>query len=181
MMLQPQADDLVSQHKPDAIISDQNIPWTAEIAEKYGIPRLVFHGSCCFSICLSIVASQHNQKVTVNSDTESFLVPGLPDPVYIARSQMPERFFGKMGLHEFFDKFIEAERKTYAVVANTFVEIESEYIKHYEKIGVSKEGSSYVNIGLLIKDLLKLKKERLEKQVLHQLAKNPPCIMHLSN
>ncbi|OMO65909.1 hypothetical protein COLO4_30932 [Corchorus olitorius] len=135
MLLQPQADDLVSQHKPDAIISGQNIPWTAEIAEKYGIPRLVFHGSCCFSVCLSIAASQHEQKVTVNSDTESFLVPGLPDPVYITRSHMPERFFGNLGLHEFFDKFMEAERKTYAVVANTFVEIESEYIKHYEKIG----------------------------------------------
>ncbi|EOY07880.1 UDP-Glycosyltransferase superfamily protein, putative [Theobroma cacao] len=52
MTLQPQADDLVSQYKPDAIISDQNIPWTAEIAQNYVIPGLVFHGTCCLNLSL---------------------------------------------------------------------------------------------------------------------------------
>ncbi|KAK9290927.1 hypothetical protein L1049_009106 [Liquidambar formosana] len=31
MMLQPQSDQLVHQHHPGAIISDFNLPWTAEI------------------------------------------------------------------------------------------------------------------------------------------------------
>ena len=138
MMLQPQAEKLVQQHKPDAIISDLNIPWTAEIARKCGIPRLVFHGSCCFSLCLTTCAGQYKPHAIVSSDTEPFLVPGLPHPVYITKSQMPDRFFGNLGLDEFFEKFIEAERDTYGVVSNTFYEIEPEYVKLYEKIAGKK-------------------------------------------
>lgn len=134
MMLQPQAQQLVQQHQPDAIISDLNFPWTAEIARNCGIPRLVFHGTCCFSLCLSSCASQYKPQATVSSDTEPFLVPGLPHPVYITMSQMPDRFFANLGLHEFFEKFIVAERDTYGVVSNTFYEIEPEYVKHYEKL-----------------------------------------------
>ncbi|XP_065616027.1 UDP-glycosyltransferase 73C3 [Quercus suber] len=79
-------------------------------------------------------ASQYKPHATVSSDTELFLVPGLPHPVYITMSQMPVRFFGNLGLHEFFEKFMEAERDMYGVVSNTFCEIEPEYVKHYEKL-----------------------------------------------
>ncbi|KAH9671459.1 UDP-glycosyltransferase 73C3 [Citrus sinensis] len=134
MMLQPQADDLVRQCQPDAIISNMNFPWTAEIARKYGIPRLVFRGTCCFSLSLSVAAAQHKPNVNVSSDTETFLVPGLPRSVYITQSQMPDQFFGNTDLQEFFEKFIKAERNSYGVVANTFFEIEPDYVKHYEKV-----------------------------------------------
>lgn len=132
--MQPQADDLVHRYQPDAIISDLNIPWTAEIAVKYGIPRLVFHGSNFFALCLSMAASQHKSNVQVSSDSEPFLVPDLPQPVFITMNQMPDRFFNNLGLQEFFVKMIEADRNTYGVVANTFFEIEPEYVKHYEKV-----------------------------------------------
>ncbi|KAM4078310.1 hypothetical protein ACB094_09G027600 [Castanea mollissima] len=128
MMLQPQAQQLVQQHQPDAIISDLNFPWMAEIARNCGIPRLVFHGTCCFSLCLTSCASQYKPRATLSSDTEPFLVPGLPHPVYITMSQMPDRFFGNLGLHEFFEKFMEADRDPYGVVSNTFYEIEPEYV-----------------------------------------------------
>ncbi|KAL5807329.1 hypothetical protein ACOSQ4_030062 [Xanthoceras sorbifolium] len=82
MMLHPQADDVVRRYRPDAIVSDFNFPWTAEISRKYGIPRLSFHGTCCFSLCLSMAASQHKPNVKVSSETETFLVPGLPEPFY---------------------------------------------------------------------------------------------------
>ncbi|KAL4605484.1 hypothetical protein ACB092_09G032500 [Castanea dentata] len=131
MMLQPQAQQLVQQHQPDAIISDLNFPWTAEIARNCGIPRLVFHGTCCFSLCLTSCASQYKPRATLSSDTEPFLVPSLPHP-------MPNRFFGNLGLHEFFEKFMEADRDTYGVVSNTFYEIEPEYVKHYEKLSGKK-------------------------------------------
>ena len=92
------------------------------------------HAAFQFSLCLSSCASQYKPHATVSSDTELFLVPGLPHPVYITMSQMPDRFFGNLGLHEFFEKFMEAERDTYGVVSNTFYEIEPEYVKHYEKL-----------------------------------------------
>ncbi|KAI9153086.1 hypothetical protein LWI28_005733 [Acer negundo] len=126
-MLQPQADDLVRRYRPDAIVSDFNLPWTAEIARKYGIPRFTFNGTCCFSLCLTMAASQHKPNVKVHSETEPFLVPGLPDPVYVTLSQMPDRFFGKT-------EKTHTEHDTCGVVSNTFFEIEPEYVKLYEKV-----------------------------------------------
>lgn len=134
MMLQPPSSDLVRRHRPDAIISDLNLPWTAEIAREHGIPRIVFNGGCCFSLSVVDGVARHKPHENVSSDTEPFLVPGLPDPVFITKSHMPERFFGNLDLHEFFKSFMEAERNTYGVVANTFYEIEPEYVDHYKKI-----------------------------------------------
>ncbi|KAH7855201.1 hypothetical protein Vadar_022297 [Vaccinium darrowii] len=134
MMLQPQSDDLVRQHQPDAIISDLNIPWTAQIAEKYSIPRIVFHGTSCFSLCVTDSVSKYKPYEGVSNDWMPFLVPGLPDRIHITMSQMPGRFFRNLGLQEFFMQFVEAERNTYGVVANTFYEIEPKYIEHYKKI-----------------------------------------------
>ncbi|XP_052173372.1 scopoletin glucosyltransferase-like [Diospyros lotus] len=138
MMLHPQGDDLVRQHQPDAIISDQNIPWTAQIARKYGIPRLVFHGTSCFSLCVSDSVSKYKPHENVNSDYKPFLVPGLPEPVHVTKSWMPSRFFRHVGLQEFFAQFVEAERNTYGTIANTFYEIEPKYVEHYGKISGKK-------------------------------------------
>ncbi|KAA8516566.1 hypothetical protein F0562_016928 [Nyssa sinensis] len=138
MMLQPQADDLVRRHQPDAIISDLNLPWTAEIGRKYGIPRIVFHGTCCFSLSVTDSVNKYRPHENVDSEFFPFLVPFLPDPVRITRSQMPNRFFRNMGLQEFFAQFMEAERNTYGVVANSFYEIEPKYIEHLKKITAKK-------------------------------------------
>ncbi|XWS59648.1 hypothetical protein CRYUN_Cryun08bG0140200 [Craigia yunnanensis] len=62
---------------------------------------------------------------------------------------MPDWFFGNLGLHELFDKFIEAKRNTYAIVANTCHEIEPKYIKHYEKITEKPNSVLYVCFGSL--------------------------------
>lgn len=137
MMLQPQGDELVRQHRPDAIVSDMNLPWTADVADKYGIPRIIFHGTCCFSLSVSAVSAQHNPNANNTNSvsyTQPFLLPGLPDPVYVTKSQMPGRFFGNTGLEEFFAKFIDAETKTYGTVANTFCELEPKYVDCYAKI-----------------------------------------------
>ncbi|KAL4605486.1 hypothetical protein ACB092_09G032700 [Castanea dentata] len=151
MMLQPQAQQLLQQHQLDAIISDLNFPWTAEIAQNCGIPRLVFHGTCCFSLCLTsssaTCASQYKPHATVSSDTKPFLVLGLPHPVYITMSQMPDRFFGNLGLHEFFEKFMEAERDMYGFVSNMFYEIEPEYVKQYEKLGCTDKAKHEKLVG----------------------------------
>ncbi|KAG5556885.1 hypothetical protein RHGRI_007213 [Rhododendron griersonianum] len=138
MMLQPQGDDLVRQYRPDAIISDLNIPWTAQIAKKYDIPRIVFHGTCCFSLCVTDSVSKYKPYEGVSNDWMPFLVPGLPDRVHITMSEMPGRFFRNLGLQEFFIQFVEAERNTYGVVANSVYEIEPEYVEHYKKISGKK-------------------------------------------
>nr|POE50306.1 pentatricopeptide repeat-containing protein [Quercus suber] len=142
-------------------------------------------------------ASQYKPHATVSSDTELFLVPGLPHPVYITMSQMPVRFFGNLGLHEFFEKFMEAERDISGIGVKTGLAWgEEENIgvlvdrDHVEEVvtrlmgeseavqgmrnrvsklsklamaAISKGGSSYVNMVLLIEDLLNLRRDRLSK------------------
>ncbi|KAJ0829014.1 hypothetical protein HanLR1_Chr00c0052g0700181 [Helianthus annuus] len=34
---------------PSCIISDNQFPWTTDLAHRFGIPRLVFHGPGCFT------------------------------------------------------------------------------------------------------------------------------------
>ncbi|CAH2042356.1 unnamed protein product [Thlaspi arvense] len=134
MMLCPQAEDLVRRHRPDAIISDVNLPWTAQVARKYDIPRIIFHGTCLFSLCVSDSVTRYRPYEGIDSDYELFLVPVLPEKVPIARSWMPSRFFRRLGLQDFSADFAEAERNTYGVVANTLFEIEPQYVDHYGKI-----------------------------------------------
>ena len=65
---------------PSCIISDKHLPWTGEVAQKFGIPRYWFDGTSCFTLL-----SNHNietSKVLESvSGSEPFLVPGLPDEI----------------------------------------------------------------------------------------------------
>ncbi|XP_028105030.1 scopoletin glucosyltransferase-like [Camellia sinensis] len=137
-LLQPQADDLIRLHQPDAIISDINLPWTAQISRKYNIPRITFSATSFFSLCVTDSITKFKPYEFVTHDFEPFLVPGLPHTVGISRSQMPGRFFRDMGLQQFFAQIIEAERDSYGVVANTFCAIEREYVEHYRKTSGKK-------------------------------------------
>nr|BAO66180.1 hypothetical protein [Delphinium grandiflorum] len=132
-LLQPQIDHLVRTLSPDAIVTDLNFPWTAEIAEKHGIPRILFNGSCCFSMALTTAVYQVLPGVNVSSDSEPFLVTGLPDPIYVTNEQLPIRSMRHMNLTEFFNQMREADGKTMSVVSNSFQELEPDYVVHYEK------------------------------------------------
>ncbi|XAR69125.1 Trans-zeatin O-beta-D-glucosyltransferase [Bertholletia excelsa] len=138
-ILHPLADDLVRCHRPDAIISDLNLPWTAQISRKYGIPRIVFHSTSCFALCISQCIGAYRPHEGVNSDYEAFPVPGLPEPVHITKSDMPTGVFNEPGLQELFGLFAEADQNTYgAVMANTFSELEPKYVEHFEKSSKKK-------------------------------------------
>ncbi|KAI8014005.1 Scopoletin glucosyltransferase [Camellia lanceoleosa] len=97
-LLQPQADDLVRLHQPDAIISDINLPWTAQISRKYNIPRITFSATSCFSLCVTDSITKFKPYESVTHDFEHFLVPGLPHRVGISRSQMPDSISSSMQL-----------------------------------------------------------------------------------
>lgn len=124
--------------KPNCLISDMGFPWTAQIAQKFHIPRIVFHGTCCFSLLCSHNIFASKILDTLNSDTEYFVVPGLPDRVEVTKAQvsgsMPNKNSNSAAMKDFRDQIREAERTSYGVVVNSFEELEPEYVKEYRKV-----------------------------------------------
>ncbi|GJZ48269.1 UDP-glycosyltransferase 73E1-like protein [Tanacetum coccineum] len=140
-MLEQPAEDLIRKLSPppDCIISDFLFPWTTDMARRFNIPRLVFHGPGCFWLmCMQAVFRSDDFK-TIKSDKEKFMLPGLPDQVEVTKLQItgsskeikPEQM-------EFWIRATEAEKAAYGTVVHTFYELESEYVKEYSKVKDTK-------------------------------------------
>ncbi|KAL3839720.1 hypothetical protein ACJIZ3_024311 [Penstemon smallii] len=134
-LLQEQVEELVQGLKPSCLIADMCFTWTTDLALKLRIPRLIFHGTCCFSLlCMHIVRMSKDFEA-ITSDSEYFVVPGLPDRIEITKTQLkgtvskwtPEWIKVR-------DQMVESEVKAFGTVANTFEELEPEYIKELSKV-----------------------------------------------
>jgi hypothetical protein len=123
------------QPHPNCIISDRYLPWTADTARKFQIPRLVFDGTSCFANTCSHSISVSRIYEKVNSESESFIVPCLPHRIELTKAQLPEIFNpGKMHLSNLQQEIEAAEMAAYGTILNTFEELETEYIKEYRKV-----------------------------------------------
>ncbi|TXG58401.1 hypothetical protein EZV62_016230 [Acer yangbiense] len=118
---------------PSCIISDKCLSWTSEVAQKFKIPRLVFHGMCCFSLLSSHNVMLYNAHNSVTSDSEPFLVPGLPQIIEVTKAQLPGTFVSLSDLDDVRNKMREAESSAYGVVVNSFDELEHGCAEEYEK------------------------------------------------
>ncbi|KAL2906224.1 UDP-glycosyltransferase 73D1 [Bienertia sinuspersici] len=115
------------------IISDKCVSWTSQTAEKFKIPRIVFHGMSCFSLLASHNIKLHNAHLAVASSTEPFSVPGMPYDIQIAKQQLPGSFVALPDLEDIRDQMQEAESSAFGVVVNTFSDLEHQCIDYYKK------------------------------------------------
>ncbi|KAA0037144.1 hypothetical protein IC582_013482 [Cucumis melo] len=135
-MLEPQIDQILDHHRPHCLVADTFFPWTTDLAAKYGIPRVVFHGTCFFALCAaaSLIANRPYQKVS--SDLEPFVIPGLPDEIKLTRSQVPG--FLKEEVETDFIKLYwaskEVESRCYGFLINSFYELEPAYADYYRSV-----------------------------------------------
>ncbi|CAH9147620.1 unnamed protein product [Cuscuta epithymum] len=125
---------------PNCLISDMGLPWTAEIALGLNIPRLVFHGTCCFSLLCNHRIMESKILDSLESDSDRFVVPDVPDMVELTKAQVsssskktPHGTPNYALMEEFKKKFLAAEKATYGVVVNSFEELEPEYAREYRK------------------------------------------------
>ncbi|KAF9599002.1 hypothetical protein IFM89_033347 [Coptis chinensis] len=119
---------------PSCIISDFCLPWTSETARKFNIPRLVFNGMCCFTLFCAHNIIHLKAIENVNSESEPFVIPGLPDRIEITKSRIMDNL--KISLNNYnkvLDQINKAELTAYGVVINSFHDLEPMYIKGYQK------------------------------------------------
>uniref|UniRef100_A0A6N2KBB6 Glycosyltransferase N-terminal domain-containing protein n=1 Tax=Salix viminalis TaxID=40686 RepID=A0A6N2KBB6_SALVM len=116
--------------RPSCIISDMSLPYTSAVAIKFGIPRISFKGFSCFcTLCL------HNIKIykaleSVNSESELFVVPGLPDHIELASNHLPASV---IDLKDFSARVSDAEMLRYGFIINSFEELEPAYVQEYRR------------------------------------------------
>uniref|UniRef100_A0AAT9PY69 Glycosyltransferase n=1 Tax=Panax notoginseng TaxID=44586 RepID=A0AAT9PY69_9APIA len=118
---------------PSCVISDKYLSWTTKTAEKFHVPRLVFHGMCCFSLLSSHNIRLYNAHLSVTSDSQPFVVPGMPQRVEITKAQLPGAFVTLPDLDDIRDQMREAESSAYGVVVNSFCELEQGCFEEYKK------------------------------------------------
>ncbi|KAI3512159.1 hypothetical protein L1887_19388 [Cichorium endivia] len=119
---------------PSCIISDNQFPWTTDVARRLGIPRLVFHGPGCFTfLCLHIVMNT-NILNEIESDNDYFILPGIPDRIQVTKAQAAG--WGKTETKEmvdFFQRMEVAEKAANGIVVNSFEELEPNYVENLSK------------------------------------------------
>ncbi|CAL5350884.1 unnamed protein product [Camellia sinensis] len=118
---------------PSCIISDKCLYWTSKTAHKFKIPRLVFHGTCCFSLLSAHNLQLYKAHHSVTSDSEPFVVPGMPKRVEITKAQLPGAFVSMPDLNNIRDQMREAESTSLGVVVNSFSELEHGCVEEYAK------------------------------------------------
>ncbi|XP_015892856.3 UDP-glucose flavonoid 3-O-glucosyltransferase 7-like [Ziziphus jujuba] len=135
-MLENQLERLIHEHHPHCLVADVFFPWATDVAARFGIPRLVFHGIGFFSLCASLSVLMNKPQKKVLADSEPFDVPKLPDEVKLTRNQLPTYAEGN-GDTEFsrlFKEGKESELKSYGVIVNSFYELECAYADHYRQV-----------------------------------------------
>ncbi|KAI3880058.1 hypothetical protein MKX03_003879 [Papaver bracteatum] len=140
-MLQEPLEQLLGELKPvpSCIISAMAFPWTAETACKLQIPRLVFHGTCCFSLLCCHNILEYKVADSITSESESFVVPGLPDRIEITKAMLPGNLPQSSGdLKNIRDQINAAELTAHGVVVNSFNELEPKYVEEYLKAKFGK-------------------------------------------
>ncbi|XP_058077459.1 UDP-glycosyltransferase 73C3-like [Magnolia sinica] len=135
-LLQQPIEQYLQDHefRPSCIISDSLLPWTCETASKFQIPRIVFHGMCCFSLLCSHNAYHYKSHENVVSELDPVAVPGLPHRIEIPKAQLvPGATQGQIDFQKIFGRFKDGDSKSYGVVVNSFAELENEYVEYYQK------------------------------------------------
>ncbi|CAK7343262.1 unnamed protein product [Dovyalis caffra] len=116
--------------RPTCIISDICLPYTSNVATKFGIPRISFSGFSCFcTLCLHNIQIS-NVLQSVNSESELFVVPGLPDHIELAPNHLPSAM---VDTKTFPAQVADAEMLKHGFIINSFEELEPAYVHEYKR------------------------------------------------
>jgi len=145
-LLQEPLEQLLLKQRPNCVVADMFFPWTTDSAAKFGIPRLVFHGTSLFSLCAKTCMAFCDPNNDVSSDSESVTIPNFPGEIKIAKTSLTSYGMGQQtGMVKLMKEARESEVRSYGVVVNTFHALEKEYADLFSKV----LGRKIWNIGPL--------------------------------
>ncbi|KAI8532780.1 hypothetical protein RHMOL_Rhmol11G0241000 [Rhododendron molle] len=135
-VLQDPLEHILDEVRPDCLIADMFFTWATEAAAKFGIPRLVFHGTSFFALCATENMRLYKPQRQVSSDDEPFFVPGLPHQIKLTKMQLPEheRSESETDFDRIAASMEESELLSFGVIANSFYELEIEYADYYRDV-----------------------------------------------
>ncbi|KAK7343359.1 hypothetical protein VNO77_12029 [Canavalia gladiata] len=128
--------------QPDFIVTDMFYPWSVDTAAELGIPRVVYAGGTYMAFCATDSLEQFAPHTKVDSDSQSFFLPGLPHKLEMTRSQILNR--GKESENEFsytLKAVKESEKRSYGSVFKSFYEFDGAYQEHYKTVRGTKTWS----------------------------------------
>ncbi|XP_061949956.1 scopoletin glucosyltransferase-like, partial [Populus nigra] len=136
-MLQQPLEKLLQECHPDCLIADMFLPWTTDAVAKFGIPRLVFHGISCFSLCTSDCLNKYMPYKKSSSNSELFVVLELPGDIKFRSKHLPE--YMKQNVETDFTRLIQKVRessvKIFGIIVNSFYELELDYANFFKELG----------------------------------------------
>ncbi|CAB4320864.1 unnamed protein product [Prunus armeniaca] len=135
-LLEPQIEQILDQHRPHCLVADSFFPWATDVAAKFGIPRLIFHGPGFFPLCAATIVILKEPQKKVSSDSEVFTIPNLPVEIKMTRNQVPTMLEKNADtiLSKLFKESRECEERSYGIIVNTFYELEPAFADHYRKV-----------------------------------------------
>ncbi|CAN1152939.1 Scopoletin glucosyltransferase [Linum perenne] len=135
--LQESFEKLLEEERPDCLVADMFFPWATDSSAKFGIPRLLFHGTSFFSLSVMDVMTMYEPQKGVSSDTEPFEIPGgLPDKIMLTKRQLPPSMITVGQEDNFLSGFFKRVRENnsggYGTVVNSFYDLEPGYADYYK-------------------------------------------------
>ncbi|XP_059283998.1 nuatigenin 3-beta-glucosyltransferase-like [Lycium ferocissimum] len=134
ILLQKPMEQLIRQLNPNCIVSDMFFPWTVDLAEELGIPRFSFQPATFIHQCAWHFLKTYTPHKKVASDTDRFLIPGLPLEIKMKRSEMEDFLKEETEYKKTVDAILEAELRSYGIIHNTCSELEPGFPEVYEKV-----------------------------------------------
>ncbi|XP_043705285.1 scopoletin glucosyltransferase-like [Telopea speciosissima] len=132
-MLQQPFEEILQEQRPDCVVADMFFPWATDVAGKFGIPRIVFHGSSFFSLCVQDSLSRYKPHANIASDLEAFVVPCVPDQIEMTSSKLPDDLQDPKNIGELHKSIWNSDERCYGTLMNSFYELEPAYAEHYRK------------------------------------------------
>ncbi|KAK7343355.1 hypothetical protein VNO77_12025 [Canavalia gladiata] len=134
-ILEGQFRQLFRDMQPDFIVTDMFYPWSVDAAADLGIPRLIYVGGTYIAHSAMDSLERFAPHTKVDSDDQSFLLPGLPHKLEMTRSQIPDRFKVPNDAYAYQMKIIkESEKRSYGSLFKNFYELEGAYEEHYKTV-----------------------------------------------
>lgn len=118
--------------RPSCIIADLSLPYTYHVASRFHIPRISFNSVGCFCLVSSLNSYIHKGVLdNITSETEYFVLPGLPDRIEFTKVQLPISLDREM--REFLDQIMASDLASDGMITLTFEELEAAYVEEYKK------------------------------------------------